>query len=140
MRDAASLARIAILFAAVAMAAPSAQAQGSMGLDEVLTAVQGAPKLVSEIDVALRRNDLKVREIVCIAARHGNQWKHLGGGRAAPYECRIADRILKVEADRTYFDVNGKKLGLLGKATDTILFSRAKAFRETNLRWTWTQL
>jgi hypothetical protein len=140
MRNIASRCRIAAVLAVAASAIPPAQAEGSLPLVDVLAAVQGAPQLVSEIDVALRKSDLKVGDVVCIAARHGNQWKFLGGGRAAPYECRIADRMLKVEADRTYYDVNGKKLGLLGKATDTVLFSRAKAFREMNLRWTWTQL
>ena len=74
----------------------------------------------------------------CVAARHGNQWRFLGGGRAAPYACTIGDRTLTIEADRIYFDINGRKLGQLGQMPDKVLFDRAKSFRETHIRWTWT--
>ena len=124
--------------AACLLAAAPAWAPGSLGLDEVLEAVKGAPELVQQIEVELRKRDLKVSEIVCDAARHGNQWRHLGGGRAAPYECRIGDLTLRVEAARTYFDVNGRRLGQLGQARDEVLFDRAKSFRETQFRWGWS--
>lgn len=117
-------------------AAP-ARAGGSIGLDEVLHAVQGAPQIALEVDAQRRRLDLKVAEVVCGAARHGNQWTHLGGARAAPYTCPIGDRTLTVDADRTYYDVNGKRLGQLGQAPDKVLFGRAKSFREGNFRWGW---
>jgi len=114
-----------------------AGAAGSLGLDEVLQAVRSEPKLVSEIEVELRKRDLKVPEIVCIAARHGNQWRFLGGGRAAPYECTIGDRTVTIEAERIYYDINGRKLGQLGQVPDKLLFDRAKSFREIKFRWTW---
>lgn len=109
-----------------------------MGLVEVLEAVKSEPQLVSQIEVELRRRDLKAPGIVCVAARHGNQWRLLGGGRAAPYECRIGDRTLRIDAQRTYFDIHGRKLGQLGQAPDNLLFNRAKFFREGNFRWTWS--
>ena len=115
-----------------------AWAEGSLALAEVLEAVKGAPQLVGQIEVELRKRDLKVGEIVCIAARHGNQWRHLGGGRAAPYECRIGDRTVRIDAERTYFDIHGRRLGQLGQAPDNVLFSRATFFREGNFRWTWS--
>jgi hypothetical protein len=93
---------------------------------------------VSQIEVELRKRDLKVPEIVCIANRHGNQWRLLGGGRAAPYECSIGDRSLRIDAERVYFDANGRKLGQLGQAPDNLLFTRAKFFREGKFRWTWS--
>jgi hypothetical protein len=108
-----------------------------MPLTEVLQTVKSEPKLVTEIDVELRKRDMKVGQVICIAERHGNQWKHLEGGRAAPYECEIGNRTLRIEADRIYFDVNGKRLGKLGQAPDNVLFNRAKSFRETRFRWTW---
>lgn len=120
------------------LAGEPARAEGSLGLHEVLQAVKDAPKLLNEIDAQRRKKDLKVGEVICGAARHGNQWTHLGGGRAAPYTCPIGDRTVKIEADRTYFDINGKKLGRLGQASDKVLFTRAKAFRESNFRWTWS--
>ena len=117
----------------IAFAAP-ASAEGSLGLDEVLTTVAKAPKLVAEIQAELDKNNLKAPGVTCIAARHGNQWKYLGGGRAAPYECEIGKRSITIEADRVYFDPGGKSLGNLDKADP----KRAKTFREDNFRWEWT--
>jgi hypothetical protein len=128
----------ALALAACLIWSTPAWAPGSLGLDEVLQAVKSEPKLVSEIEVELRKRDLKVAEVICVAARHGNQWKHLGGGRAAPYECTIGDRELKIEAERTYYDSNGRRLGQLDQVPDKRLFERAKSFRETKFRWTWS--
>ena len=119
----------------IALAAAPAWADGTLGLGEVLTAVAKAPKLVEEIQAELDKNNLKPGDVTCIGARHGNHWKYLGGGRAAPYECEIGKRSLAIEADRVYFDTRGKLLGDLDKAEP----KRAKAFREDNFRWTWTQ-
>jgi hypothetical protein len=111
-----------------------ARAEGTLGLGEVLTAVAKAPKLVSEIQHELDSNNLKADAVTCIGARHGNQWKYLGGGRAAPYQCDIGKRSIKIEADRIYFDPNGKSLGDVEKADP----KRAKTFREDNFQWEWT--
>jgi hypothetical protein len=112
--------------------------EGSLGLGEVLEAIKSEPQLVSQIEVEVRKRDLKVSGIVCVAARHGNQWRFLGGGRAAPYQCTIGDRTLRIDADRTYFDINGRKLGQLGQGPDKLLFDRAKSFRETHIRLIWS--
>ncbi len=118
----------------LALAGAPASAGGSLGLDEVLVAVGKAPKLVAEIQAELSKNNLKPSEVICGAARHGNQWTYLGGGRAAPYECEVGQRSLQIEADRVYFDARGKPLGDLEKADP----KRAKTFQENNFRWTWT--
>lgn len=118
----------------LALAPFSARAGGSMGLDEVLQAVAKAPKLVAEIQQELTKNNLKMEDVGCGGARHGNQWTYLGGGRAAPYECEIGQRTLDIEADRVYFDARGKSLGDVNKADQ----KRAKTFEESNFRWTWT--
>lgn len=134
--------RVAIRAAAISglcvVQTTSAWAPGSVGLDEVLQTVRSEPKLVSEIEVELRKHDLKVPEIVCIGARHGNHWKHLGGGRAAPYECRIGDRTVTIEGERIYYDINHRKLGQIGQTPDNVLFNRATSFRESKYRWTWS--
>ena len=118
----------------VALATVPASAGGSLGLDEVLKAVETAPKLVAEIRSELEKNNLEPGDVVCGAGRHGNHWKYLGGGRAAPYECEIGKRTLEIEADRIYFDARGKSLGDLEKADP----KRASTFRESNFKWTWT--
>ena len=115
--------------------AASAWAGGSMGLDEVLQAVATAPKLVAEIQQELTKNKIKIYDVGCGGARHGNQWTYLGGGRAAPYKCEIGERTLNIEADRVYYDARGKSLGDVNKADQ----KRAKTFQESNFRWTWTQ-
>ena len=116
------------------LAVTPARADGTLGLDEVLTAVAKAPKLVSEIQAELDRDNLKAENVTCLGARHGNQWKYLGGGRAAPYRCDIGKRSIVIEADRVYFDAQGKSLGDVDKADQ----KRSKTFQESNFRWTWT--
>ena len=125
-----------VLIAALAsaLAATPARAGGSLGLDEVLKAVETAPKLVAEIQMELARNNLKPENVTCMGARHGNHWTYLGGGRAAPYQCDIGQRSLNIEADRVYFDARGKLLGDLDKADP----KRARTFKEDNFRWSWT--
>lgn len=120
-------------------AAP-ARAEGSLALVEVLQAVRSNAKLATEIEVQVKKANLKVGDVTCIGGRHGNQWRHLGGGRAAPYECEIGDKQLKIEATRIYFDRRGKPLGELGKAPDRVLFEKAVSFREIDFRWQWSQL
>ena len=117
-----------------ALAAVPAGADGTLELGEVFLAVGKAPKLVAEIQAELDRNGLKVTGVTCIAARHGNHWKYLGGGRAAPYRCEIGKRTVSIEADRVYFDERGKLLGDLDKADP----KHAKAFMEDNFRWSGT--
>jgi hypothetical protein len=116
----------------------SAAAPASLSLEEVRDAIRSEPDLVRQIEVELRRRDLKPAGIVCSAALHGDQWRLLGGRAAAPYQCTIGDRTLRVDADRTYFDAQGHKLGQVGKVPYGLLFQRAKFFREGGFHWTWT--
>jgi hypothetical protein len=111
-----------------------AHAGGSLGLDEVLAVVAREAKLVAEIQAELDKNNLKVADVTCGGARFGNHWKYLGGGRAAPYECEIGKREIAIEADQVFFDPKGKSLGDLDKADP----KRAKTFKESNFRWTWS--
>lgn len=120
--------------AAILLAVSPVRAEGTLGLDEVITAVSKSPKLVAEIQAELAKDNLKADGVTCIAARHGNHWTYLGGGRAAPYECEIGKRTIRIEADRIYFDERGRLLGDLDKADP----KHAKTFREDNFRWTWT--
>ena len=129
------LRRIALAIAVFTVfAVAPASADGTLGLDEVLVAVNTAPRLVAEIQAELGKNNLKTGDVTCLGARHGNHWTYLGGGRAAPYQCDIGKRSLRIEADRVYFDSRGKLLSDLDKAEP----KRAKTFRESNFRWTWT--
>lgn len=117
-----------------ACSAATALAGGSLGLGEVLTAVAADAKLVAEINAELDKSKLKATEVTCIAGRFGNHWKYLGGGRAAPYECEIGKRSISIEADQVFFDPKGKSLGDLDRADP----KRAKTFKESKFRWTWS--
>jgi hypothetical protein len=129
------LKRTALVFATfAAFAIAPARADGTLGLDEVLVAVNTAPRLVAEIQAELNKDKLRSGDVTCLGARHGNHWTYLGGGRAAPYRCEIGQRSLQIEADRIYFDIRGKLLGDLDKADP----KRAKTFQESNFHWTWT--
>ena len=114
--------------------ATAVRAEGTLGLGEVLVAVERAPKLVTEINAELGKARLKAESVTCIGARHGNHWTFLGGARAAPYECRIGQRTLVIAADRIYLDSHGRALGDLDEADP----KQARTFSESNFRWTWT--
>ena len=122
-------AALPVLFS-VLLASIPASAGGSMGLDDVLVAVTSAPKLIAEIHAELKANDLKIEDVTCSGARFGNQWTYLGGGRAAPYECTIGKREIIIDANRTYFDSNGRKSGEYEPR-------RAKTFQEIKFKWKW---
>ncbi len=127
-----SSAGVVVAFAVFAVA--PAWAEGTLGLGEVLAAVNSQPRLVAEIQTELGKSSLKAGDITCLGARHGNQWTFLGGSRAAPYTCDIGKRSIRIDADRIYFDVRGKSLGDVDRADQ----KRAKTFQESNFRWTWT--
>jgi len=118
----------------MAHASSTARADGTLGLGEVLFAVDKAPKLVEEINAELSKNSLKSANVTCLGARHGNHWTYLGGARAAPYRCTIGPHVLRIEADRVYFGARGKLLGDLDHSSP----KQAKTFQEDNFRWTWT--
>ena len=125
---------VATLTGLIALAVVPAWADGTLGLGEVLIAVEKAPKLVAEIRAELAKNKLTPAEVTCIAARHGRHWTYLGGGRVAPYRCDIGQRSLVIEAVTVYFDSQGKLLGDLDKVDP----KQAKTFQESDFRWAWT--
>lgn len=122
-----------VLTFAIGAGVGPAWAPGSLSLHEVRIAVRGDPKLVAEINNALKTSALKPEKVICSAGRHGNHWKYLGGARAAPYECTFGQRTLTIEADVTYYDAKGRPLGDVETADPR----RAKTFREKNFRSTW---
>jgi hypothetical protein len=117
---------LAVLSALVAPA--QSQEQMALPLSDVLKVGRETPDLLRQIDVELRRNYLRQGDVSCVAL----------GGRGAPYQCQFGDRTLRIEADRTYFDIHGKRLGRQGEADQAKLPGRATTFRENNLRWAWT--
>ncbi|HEU4377139.1 MAG TPA: hypothetical protein VFR73_01095 [Hyphomicrobiaceae bacterium] len=131
--------RLLVCLAAIVAFGLSARAQEVPNLGrEPQSRPQDTPDLLRQIDVELRRSYLKEGDVTCVASLLGDQWKSMSGGQCAPYQCRFGDRTLRIEAERTYFDARGKRLGRPGEMPDEALLNRAKSFRENNLRWGWT--
>ncbi|MET0193998.1 MAG: hypothetical protein ABW200_11595 [Hyphomicrobiaceae bacterium] len=127
------------VFIALVPPAQTQEAQAreqSVPLSQIVKVGRDTPDLLRQIDVELRRNNLKEGDVSCIAAPLGGPSKPLGGGGGAPYQCQFGDRTLRIEADRAFFDGRGKRLGQTGEAPETMP-ERARSFRENNLRWFW---
>jgi hypothetical protein len=127
------------VFVALVPPAQTQEAQAreqSVPLSQIVKVGRDTPDLLRQIDVELRRNNLKEGDVSCLAAPLGGPSKPLGGGGGAPYQCQFGDRTLRIEADRAFFDGRGKRLGQTGEAPETMP-ERARSFRENNLRWFW---
>ncbi|MET0653605.1 MAG: hypothetical protein ABWY63_13930 [Hyphomicrobiaceae bacterium] len=127
------------VFIALVPPAQTQEAQAreqSVPLSQIVKVGRDTPDLLRQIDVELRRNNLKEGDVSCMAAPLGGPSKPLGGGGGAPYQCQFGDRTLRIEADRAFFDGRGKRLGQTGEAPETMP-ERARSFRENNLRWFW---
>jgi hypothetical protein len=127
------------VFVALVPPAQTQEAQAreqSVPLSQIVKVGRDTPDLLRQIDVELRRNNLKEGDVSCMAAPLGGPSKPLGGGGGAPYQCQFGDRTLRIEADRAFFDGRGKRLGQTGEAPETMP-ERARSFRENNLRWFW---
>jgi hypothetical protein len=110
----------------------------SLPLSEIVKVGRDTPDLLRQIDVELRRNYLKEGDVTCMASPLGGRLRSMNGGRGAPYQCQFGDRTLRIVADRTFFDVGGKRLGRPGEEPDPTQLNRARSFRENNLRWGWS--
>jgi hypothetical protein len=134
--------RLLVCLAGFVALVPPAQTQEaqareqSVPLSQIVKVGRDTPDLLRQIDVELRRNNLKEGDVSCMAAPLGGPSKPLGGGGGAPYQCQFGDRTLRIEADRAFFDGRGKRLGQTGEAPETMP-ERARSFRENNLRWFW---
>jgi hypothetical protein len=117
-----------------ALGVESAWAPGSLSLQDLVIAMTDEPQLVAEINAELKNSGLEAGKVICWAGRHGNHWKYLAGKRSAPYACTFGKRTLTVEAEVTYYDEKERALGDAGKADPR----RARTFRETKIRWTWS--
>ena len=133
-----SLAGLLALALGAGIGTKPASAQ-EVSLQDLIGMVQVEPGLAREIDVELRRQDLRAAGNVCLATPLGPEWHLIGTTAGAPYECRIGSSLLRIEAQRTYFDANGRRLGQVGQAPQALLFTRARYFREGNFRWTWSR-
>ena len=104
--------------AASSYSPPAAVAEATRAIAEVLEVVKREPDLVRQIDVELRCRDLKLGA-TCIAGSPAED--------ALAMHHRPSHSAHRWRA--AHFDAQGRKLGQLGGARDTVLFARGKYFR-----------
>lgn len=129
-----SLARSAPVLATLLLATP-AMAEGSVSFDEVMDFAAQNRTLMKEIKSSISEQHVKRNDIRCGAARFGNQWTYLGGDRAPPFTCQIGQRLLTINGDTHFFDINGRLI--LGGMQDPRVFREAHSFKATKLTWNW---
>ncbi len=112
----------------------TAQAGGSISLDEVMEQLKGDPKLITELNAELKAQTLKAEAVICTGARFGSNWTELGGARAIPYDCTIGQRTIHIEGELHLYDEAGKELGM--DAEDTP--QKAMTYKELHLTWKWS--
>ena len=111
----------------------AAYAPGSITLDEVMEQLKDNQTLISEIDAALKVENLKAENVICSGARFGGHWTNLGGARAVPYECELGKRKLNIEGTVHLYDAAGAEIDM----DDEKAPERAVDYKQTDLKWTW---
>ena len=125
---------IALLIAAtLTVASTRANAGGSIALTDAMTNFDAPPKLIDEIEAAVRDANMKADDVICDAARFGRHWINLGGGRASPYECPIGARKLVITGGHEYRDAMGKILPQDGLGLE----NHAATVRDVDITWEW---
>jgi len=111
----------------------AAYAPGTITLDEVMEQLKDNQTLISEIDAALKAENLQAETVICSGARFGGHWTELGGARAVPYECELGKRKLNIEGTVHLYDAAGAEIDL----NDEKAPERAADYKQTDLKWTW---
>jgi len=94
-----------ILAAVVAIIGWSAaQAEGSIGLGEVMEQLKDNGALIAELDAELKKQHLEAKDVACIGSRFGHHWTHLGGARSIPFECEIGARKIEIDGELQLYD------------------------------------
>ncbi len=121
------------MFAWTLIGIGAAYAPGTITLDEVMDQLKDDQTLMSEIDDALKGENLQAETVICIGARFGGHWVEIGGGRAVPYECELGKRKLKIEGTVHLYDAAGAEIDM----NDEKAPERAADYKQTDLKWTW---
>ena len=124
------LATSALLFLGIG----AASAGGSIGLDEVMEQLKDNATLIDELNTELKAQNLKPEDVICGGARFGNQWTHLGGARAIPFNCKIGSRTIDIDGDLHVYDAAGKDLDMDADDTPAL----ATTYKQLNLTWQWS--
>jgi hypothetical protein len=91
---------------------------------------------MQEIERAIKEQKVRPKKIGCSAARFGNHWEYLGGGRALPFSCQIGKRVLEIDGDTEFLDEMGRVI--VGGLDNQDVFLKARNIREKNPTWEWS--
>lgn len=92
---------------------PTALAEGSLALDEIMPLINQSRELKQEVNSMLQQTGKNSGDIVCIGIRLGRHFEPLGAARVAPFECAFGEhKILKIEAENLVKLPNGRTLAL----------------------------
>lgn len=112
----------------------AAHAPGSISLDEVMQQLNHDATLISELKAELKKQGLNAEDVICVGARFGHHWTHLGGARAIPYECKLGTRTINIDGELHLYDKTGKELDMGASGTP----ENAVSYKQLNLTWTWS--
>jgi hypothetical protein len=107
---------------------------GTLLLEEIMGLVRQSPRLMDEVQSALRDINKTAQDITCIGKRIDGRWRYLAGARVQPYICGIGERWLEISADLRVSGARGESY----VTVSDVAIKNAKAVKETNPRWTWT--
>jgi hypothetical protein len=107
---------------------------GSLSLDEMMPLIHKSSQLKREVDDAVTKASVKANEVGCEGKRFPGQWRNLGGGRTAPYVCKIGDKWLELRATVRITGHGGKSFE---RITPEAMKS-ATIVTETNPKWKWS--
>jgi predicted methyltransferase len=133
-----SFALIAVLFVA-----SSAQAfdtsklgqGGSLPLSDIDQLIGQSAQLKGEVNAALAAAHKTADQIICDGSRFPGEWVHLGGLRAAPYNCDFHGKWLVIDAKVRVTGANGHVYDAITRAA----MRNAVKVTETNPTWRWTK-
>jgi hypothetical protein len=107
---------------------------GTMLLDDIMSLVRLSPRLLDEVQSALRDLNKTAQDITCIGKRIDGRWRHLAGARVQPYTCRFGARWLEISADLRILGRRGESY----EAVSDAAMRNASSIKESNPRWGWT--
>lgn len=106
---------------------------GSLTLEEIMPLIRKTPKLAGEITAELDRLGKKPEDMLCDGVRFPGAWRHLGGLRVAPYDCKFGERTLTIQARVRVTDRKGRAFERVSAAA----LRRAENAHQDKLTWTW---
>jgi predicted methyltransferase len=109
--------------------------RGSLPLSDIGQLIGQSAQLKGEVSAALAAAQKTADQITCDGNRFPGEWVHLGGLRAAPYNCDFNGKWLMIDAKVRVTGANGHVYDAITRAA----MRNAVKVTETNPTWRWTK-